>query len=90
MADARITADDLRKCSLRAITFLDGAKGAAIQVHECVEHPRLGVTWTRKDRNDKGETFYTVDGIQVETLDDAAALLNKPRAENIKEDNGNG
>jgi hypothetical protein len=71
-----VTADILAKAKFRGpVRFFDGRKGMARQDHECVDNPRFGYSWSRENRKDKGRIFYTVDGVEVASLDDAAALL---------------
>lgn len=71
-----ITVEDLKSCHMKAVLFADGAKGSALQVHRCVEHPRLTQTWVRESRTDKGTITLAVDDIAVPDLQAAVDLLN--------------
>lgn len=71
-----LTASTLKEMKFRGpVRFLDGAKGWARQDYQAVDEPRFGYSWQRESRKDKGRQFYTVDGREVESLDDAAKLL---------------
>ncbi len=74
-----ITVDDLKKCTIRSLMFLDGAKGAASQHRYCVEHPRLKIVWSRGSRKDPGKTLWFVDDVEIKPYDfeRAVELLNK-------------
>jgi hypothetical protein len=76
-----ITVDELKKSHIRTQMFLDGAKGAASQHRYCLEHPRLRMVWSRKDRRDRGKEVWFVDDVQIEQYDfeRAVELLNKPK-----------
>ena len=75
-----VTADILAKAKFRGpVRFADGRNGMAQQDHECVDNPRFGYAWRRESRKDKGRIFYTVDGREVGSLDEAARdLLREP------------
>lgn len=75
-----VTADILAKAKFRGpVRFADGRNGMAQQDHECVDNPRFGYAWRRESRKDKGRIFYTVDGREVASLDEAAReLLREP------------
>jgi hypothetical protein len=60
------------------VRFSDGAKGMAQQDFECIDEPRFGYTWRREHRKDHGRQFYTVDGREVFSFDEAAKLLAQP------------
>lgn len=71
--------DTLSKAKFRGpVRFYDGAKGMARQDFECVDEPRFGYSWERKDRTDRGRQYYTVDGREVSGFEEAAALLLSP------------
>lgn len=63
------------------IRFADGRNGMAQQDFESITIPRFGYAWRRENRKDKGVTFYLVDGLRVETLEEAAERLNAPPRE---------
>lgn len=77
-----ITVNELKKSHVRSQAFLDGAKGAASQHRYCVEHPRLRMVWSRKDRRDSGKTVWFVDDTEIDAYDfeRAVELLNAPEA----------
>lgn len=87
-----LTVESLKAAMFRGPTvFGDGAKGLAFQEHACVDEPRFGYTWRRENRKDRGRTFYTVDGDEVPTLEEACRRLALPpdpnsRAEYIRRD----
>ena len=64
------------------IRFADGRNGMAQQDFESTTIPRFGYAWRREHRDDRGTTFYLVDGLRVETLEQAAERLNAPPREN--------
>jgi hypothetical protein len=74
-----ITVAQLKNCHIRSSAFMDGAKGAASQHRVCVEHPRLRIVWSRKDRRDPGKTVWFVDDVEIAEYDfeRAVELLNK-------------
>lgn len=71
-----LTIEDLRKCRLQRVLFLDGAKGMAVQVSRCVEHPALTVHRSRAPGSSKWDTIYAVNGEEVTDLPSAVAALN--------------
>ena len=76
-----LTTDALKKAEFRGpVRFYDGRGGMARQDFECVAEPRFGYFWQRENRKDKGRQAYTVDGKEVENLDEACRLLADPPA----------
>jgi hypothetical protein len=74
-----MTLDELKEARFRGpVRFIDGAKGMAQQDFECVANPRLGYSWRRENRQDKGRQFYTVDGREVADLNEVVRLLALP------------
>lgn len=70
-----------RKFWMQAQLFGDGANGMAMQVHtlhegetaETVKPLGIVMTWSRKDRGDKGTRTFTFDGKDYETWKEALA-----------------
>jgi hypothetical protein len=60
------------------VRFYDGRKGMAQQDFESGDEPRFGYAWRREHSQDKGRTFYMVDGKEVADLEEAARLLASP------------
>lgn len=74
-----LTPEALKEAKFRGpVRFYDGAKGMARQDFQCVDEPRFGYFWTRKDRKDRGRQAYMVDGKEVADLDEACRLLAAP------------
>jgi hypothetical protein len=82
-----VTADILAKAKFRGpVRYSDGRNGMAQQDHECVDNPRFGYSWRRESRKEKGRVFYTVDGVEVGSLDEAARhLLRDPDPQSPRE-----
>ncbi len=76
-----ITADDLRKCTLRHVMHFDGPrgpKGFFGDIKRCNEFPRLTQKETARRATRTVEIEIRVDDIKVADLDAAAAALNIP------------
>lgn len=74
-----LTVESLKNAMFRGpVVFADGAKGMAVQEHVCVDEPRFGYAWRRENRRDRGRTYYTVDGAEVPSLEEACRLLALP------------
>lgn len=69
--------ETLYGCHMRAVLFLDMAKGGWMQCHQCVEHPLLTRTISRHTRNDPIITTWMVDGEAVADLEAARIALNR-------------
>lgn len=76
-----LTVDAIREAKFRGpIRFADGRNGMAQRDFESVDEPRLGYAWRRENRKDKGRQFYTVDGSEVASIEEAIAKLMEPPA----------
>lgn len=76
-----LTVEALKASKMRGpVRFFDGAKGMAQQDFKSVDEPRFGYSWRREDRKDRGRTFFTVDGDEVASLEEAIAKLSAPPA----------
>jgi len=72
------TAEELAKVEVTGpVLFADGARGMARQEFQAVGIERLRYVWSRKDRDDKGRTYWAVDGTEVADLAHAAEMLNR-------------
>lgn len=79
------TVERLKALKFRVTLFADGANGMAMQARQCVEEPRLGAVWIRKDRSNRGQQHILVDGLPVKDLEEAAAKLNAPPEQEVIE-----
>lgn len=76
MAGTIYTFEQLQAFEMRGpVRFYDGRNGMARQDFEAVGESRLGYSWRRENRKDKGRQFYTVDGAEIENLEAAIPLL---------------
>ncbi len=75
-----ITAEILKKAKWKAIIFGDGDGGSAFQQYRCDEFPEAAVTWSRKNRKDKGERQLFVGDLEVPDLETMAEHINARRA----------
>ena len=62
------------------VKFYDGRGGWARQDFQSMAEPRFGYAWQREDRNDRGRTWWMVDGKEVADFDEADRLLASPPA----------
>lgn len=53
----------MNELSWRATLFGDGARGAAVQMYQCVEHPRLTMISQRASHDAPWVTTFHVDGL---------------------------
>lgn len=60
------------------VAFYDGRNGMARQDFQCIDEPRFGYFWQRENRKDSGRQSFMVDGAEVESLEQAAAILASP------------
>lgn len=58
--------------------FGDGARGARMQMHRCVEHPRITSLAQKASHDAPWVTTFHVDGIanHFQTIDEAVQALN--------------
>jgi hypothetical protein len=82
MDDGPIDVSDLKASKWRRTMHIDKAQGGTTNILQCVNWPRLECWEVRETRDAELERVFMVDGITVETLEEAVTWLNRTREEN--------